>query len=80
MDYKKLGIAVGLFATVGVTGLAIMYRKEIIGTIQGKKIVRNRAVEKAKKELKHWDNGKIKKHDERTLDRLDDYWKSVGMS
>jgi hypothetical protein len=82
MSKNKAAIEVlktlGVFASLGVIGLGVMYRKEIYGVVTGKKIVSNKAVKKAKEEFEKWDQGKIKEHDSRTLDSLDSYWKSVG--
>jgi hypothetical protein len=80
MDKKKIAISIGLLATIGVTGLAFQYRKEIIGLIKGKKIVSSKAVSLAEKEKKKWGNGNIKEHDPKTLKELKDYWKSVGLT
>lgn len=80
MNYKKIGISLGVFATVGVIGLGVMYRKEIFGALKGKKIVSKSAVDRAKKELKKWENGSVKEGSSETLKELDEYWKSVGKS
>lgn len=79
---KKTWVAIGVFATVGVTGLAIMYRKEIASLLTGGRWQRMNAVRVAKREYKKWnpDSGKIKEHDQRTLKELDNYWKSVNRS
>lgn len=78
MNKKQIAISIGLLATVGVTGIAFQYRREIAGLITGKKIVKNKAVDKAKKELDKWNNGAIKEGSSETLTELDQYWQSVG--
>lgn len=79
---KKTWIAIGVLATVGVTGLAIMYRREIAALLTGGKWQRYNAVKVAKDEYKKWNpsSGKIKEHDPRTVDDLEKYWKTVGRS
>lgn len=76
---KNIAKGATIFAVVGVTGLAIAYRKEIIGKITGKRIVSKKAVQVAKKELTKWENGSIKEHDSRTLEDLKDYWRAVNL-
>jgi len=80
MTKKKVLISVGAFALLGFTGLAVMYLRELIGAVTGKKIVRNKAVSRAEKELEKWGNGSVKEGSSKTLEELDAYWKSVGMS
>lgn len=76
---KKTWIAIGVFATIGVTGLAIMYRKEIAALLTGGAYQRMNAVRIAKKEWDKWNkDGKIKEHNSKTIDELNEYWKSVG--
>lgn len=75
---KEVGIAIGLLATIGVTGIAFRYRREIYGAISGKRIISKKASNKAKEELDKWQNGAIKEGAETTVKELDGYWQSVG--
>lgn len=79
---KKTVVALGVLATIGVTGLAIMYRKQILQLITGTNLLRIRAVMAAQEEFSKWNKKgeKILEHDIRTVDKLDDYWKSTGHS
>jgi hypothetical protein len=78
MKTKEVIKFVGIAATLGVTGLAIIYRKQIIGFVKGgKKAVEPLTAAKlAEDELKLWGNSSIKEGDPKTMERLRDYWKS----
>lgn len=76
---KNITKGATIFAVVGVVGLSVMYRKEIVGAISGKRIVSKKAVQIAKKELTKWGNGSIKEHDPKTLENLKDYWRAVDL-
>lgn len=73
---KEFLIAAGVLVTIGVTGLAVMYRKELLGLVKGQNMLRTRAIRSANEEYNKWNkNGeKIKEHDPRTTDRLEAYW------
>lgn len=77
---KKLMTAIGVFAVIGVTGLAIMYRREIIQFVTGTNRLRRKAIAQANEEYSKWNvNGvKIKEHDPKTVSRLKDYWAATG--
>lgn len=77
MNKKEVIKLVVVGATLGVTGLAIVYRRQIFGFIKGgKKGVEGLAAAKvAEEEYKAWGNGAIKEGDSRTMERLRSYWK-----
>lgn len=77
---KKIFIAVGVLATIGVTGLAFMYRKQISQFLTGTNLMRIRATTKANEEFNKWNKSgeTIKEHDQRTVDRLKEYWQASG--
>lgn len=63
----KIAIAVGSALTLGFLAVKLFSNK------------RSKIVSLANKEYKHWGNGSISEGDERTMDRLRDYWKSAGV-
>lgn len=79
---KKVIMAIGVFAAIGVTGLAIMYRREIIQFVTGTNRLRRKAIAKANEEYSKWNvkGEKIKEHDSRTLKDLQNYWESTNNS
>lgn len=77
MKTKEIIKFVGIAATLGVTGLAIVYRKQIIAFAKGgKKGVEPLVAAKlAEDELKLWKDSSIKEGDPKTMERLREYWK-----
>lgn len=75
---KKTMLAIGVLATIGVTGLAIMYRHEITKFIVGTNKLQRKASRVALEEYKKWKEGNIKEHSPATLDQLMAYWKATN--
>lgn len=63
----KIAIGIGSALALGFLAVKVFSNK------------RSSIVSDAKKEYKHWGKGTIKEGDERTMQRLRDYWKSVGL-
>lgn len=63
----KIAIGIGSALALGFLAVKVFSNK------------RSSIVSDAKKEYKHWGEGAIKEGDERTMQRLRDYWKSAGV-
>jgi hypothetical protein len=77
MNTKQIVKLVGIGATLGVTGLAIIYRRQIYNFVRGgiSGVEPLKAAQLAEKELKLWKDSSIKEGDPKTMERLRDYWK-----
>ena len=79
---KKTMLAIGVLATIGVTGLAFMYRREIIKFISGTNKLQRKASKVAVEEYTKWNRQglSIKEHSPVTLDSLKAYWSATNHS
>jgi hypothetical protein len=77
MNKKEVIKLIAVGATLGVTGLAIMYRKQLYGLVTGGKSALEplHAAKLAEEELSAWGNGEINEGDKRTMEKLRSYWK-----
>lgn len=77
MNKKEVVKIVGMIAVTGFTVTAIVYRRQIYNFVRGgiSGVEGLTAAQLAEKELKLWDDSKIKEGDPKTMERLRDYWK-----